>query len=125
MIKYIMVGLGGFLGAVARFWLGGYVYERMGTRFPYGTFVINCSGCFAIGFIMAILGERTHLNPNWRLLIPIGFIGAYTTFSAFEYETMMAMRDGALLIAFLNVVLSVIVGFACVWTGTVCGRVIP
>lgn len=122
MIKYLMVGLGGFLGAIARFWLGGYVYERMGTKFPYGTFVINISGCFAIGIIMSLLTERTHLSPNWRYLIPIGFIGAYTTFSTFEYETLMAVRDGAMMIAWLNVLASVIFGFIFVWLGIVCGR---
>ena len=124
MNKYLIVGFGGFLGSIARFWLGGYIYERVGARFPYGTFIVNCSGCFAIGLIMAILTERTHLSPVWRLLIPIGFIGGYTTFSTFEYETFMAMREGALVAAFLNIILSVIVGFACVWVGTVCGRAI-
>lgn len=124
MMKYLVVGIGGFLGAIARFWLGGYIYERMGTRFPYGTFVVNCSGCFAIGLVMTILTERTHLNPYWRLLIPIGFIGGYTTFSSFGYETLMAMRDGAIMVAFWNVALSIIVGFACVWAGIVCGRVV-
>jgi fluoride exporter len=124
MMKYFMVGIGGFLGTIARFWLGGFIHQKLGTRFPYGTFVINCSGCFAIGLIMTILSERTHLNPYWRLLIPIGFIGAYTTFSTFEYESLMAMRDGALAIAFLNIVASVIVGFVCVWAGVVCGRAV-
>ena len=124
MMKYFMVGIGGFLGTIARFWLGGFIHQKLGTRFPYGTFVINCSGCFAIGLIMTILSERTHLNPYWRLLIPIGFIGAYTTFSTFEYESLMAMRDGALTIAFLNIVASVIVGFVCVWAGVVCGRAV-
>jgi len=116
--------LGGFLGAVARFWIGGLVYDRTGTRFPYGTFVVNCSGCFLIGLTMAILTERTHLSPNWRYFIPIGFIGGYTTFSSFEYETLMAMRDGALMIGFLNLGLSVALGFICVWVGMMCGRAV-
>ena len=121
-MRYLIVGLGGFLGAVARFWIGGLVYDRTGTRFPYGTFVVNCSGCFLIGLTMAILTERTHLSPNWRYFIPIGFIGGYTTFSSFEYETLMAMRDGALMIGFLNLGLSVALGFICVWVGMMCGR---
>ncbi|MGC1417577.1 MAG: fluoride efflux transporter CrcB [Candidatus Acidiferrum sp.] len=122
MGKYLMVGIGGFLGAVARFWLGGYISEKMGTRFPYGTFVINCTGCFLIGFIITLMAERTHWSPNWRYLIPIGFIGAYTTFSTFEYETFRAIQDGEVLIAFLNVAASLAVGFLAVWLGVIVGR---
>jgi fluoride exporter len=118
----MMVGIGGFLGAIARFWLGGLVYQKMGTRFPYGTFLINISGSFFIGFILTILTERTHLSPNWRYLIPIGFIGAYTTFSTFEWETFGAIRDGAFLVAGLNVGLSVVLGFIAVWLGIISGR---
>jgi CrcB protein len=122
MGKYLMVGIGGFLGAIVRFWVGGYVGAKLGTRFPYGTFLINCTGSFLIGFIITLLAEKTHWNPNWRYLIPIGFIGAYTTFSTFEYETFRVIQDGELLIALVNVVLSVIVGFLAVWLGVIAGR---
>lgn len=122
MGKYLMVGIGGFLGSIARFWLGGYIGAKMGTRYPYGTMVINCTGCFLIGFIVTLMAERTHWSPNWRYLIPIGFIGAYTTFSTFEYETFRAMQEGDILIAFLNVMISVIVGFFLVWLGVIAGR---
>jgi len=122
MNKYLVVGLGGFLGAIARFWLGGYISNRMGTRFPYGTFAINISGSFLIGLIVTVLAERTHWSANWRYLIPIGFIGAYTTFSTFEFETFQNFRDGELFVAFLNVILSVIIGFIAVWLGVVTGR---
>lgn len=125
MLKYVMVGIGGFLGAIARFWLGGYVGDRMGSRFPWGTFIINCSGSFVIGFIITLLAERTHWSPNWRYLIPVGFVGAYTTFSTFEYETLRAMQDGNFVIAALNVVLSVVLGFVAVWIGIVAGQAIP
>jgi len=125
LIKYVMVGIGGFLGAVARFWLGGYIGNRMGTRFPYGTFIINCSGSFVIGFIVTLLAERTHWSPNWRYLIPIGFVGAYTTFSTFEYETFRALQEGSVIIAGLNVVASVLVGFVAVWMGVMAGQAVP
>jgi fluoride exporter len=119
-----MVGIGGFLGAIARFWLGGYIGNRMGSRFPYGTFVINCSGSFVIGFVITLLAERTHWSANWRYLVPIGFVGAYTTFSTFEYETFRALQDGGLMIAGLNVLASVLVGFFAVWLGVVAGRAV-
>ena len=124
MVKYLMVAIGGAAGAIARFWLGGYIAERMGSKFPYGTFVINCSGSFAIGLAVTLLAERSHWNPNLRYLIPIGFVGAYTTFSAFEYETLRALQDGQIWAASLNVLLSVLIGFLSVWLGVVAGRAV-
>jgi len=121
MNKYWLVGIGGFLGAIARFWLGGYISNRMGTRFPYGTFVINITGSFLIGFVITLMAERTYLNPTLRYLIPIGFIGAYTTFSTFEYEIFRSVQDGDLLIAGLNIGSSVILGFVAVWLGAITG----
>jgi fluoride exporter len=122
MTKYWVVGLGGFLGSILRFWLGGYISNRMGARFPYGTFVINVTGSFLIGLVATLLAERTHWSPNLRYLIPIGFIGGYTTFSTFEFETFQSFRDGELLSAFLNVILSVGAGFIAVWLGVIAGR---
>jgi len=124
MTKYLMVGIGGALGSMLRFWLGGYISNRLGARFPYGTFLVNCSGSFLIGFVVTLLAERTHWSPNWRYLIPIGFIGGYTTFSTFELETFRGIQDGELLIAGLNVALSVVIGFLSVWLGVIAGRTI-
>jgi CrcB protein len=122
MTKYWMVGLGGFVGSIARFWLGSYITYRMGARFPYGTFVINISGSFLIGLIVTLLAERAHWSPNLLYLIPIGFIGAYTTFSTFELEAFRSVRTGDLLLAFSYVILSVAVGFIAVWIGVITGR---
>lgn len=122
MLKYVVVGVGGFLGAVTRYVVGNYIGSRYGVRFPYGTFVINMSGSFMIGLILTVLA-RTTATPYWRYLIPIGFIGAYTTFSTFEYETLRAVQDGQVTTGLLNVALSVSVGFLAVWAGAAIGRV--
>jgi fluoride exporter len=122
MVKYLMIAIGGGLGSMLRFWVGGVVSGKMGTRFPHGTFVINCTASFLIGFIITLLAEKTHWSPNLRFLIPIGFIGGYSTFSTFEYETFRVVQEGEFLIAFLNVALSVVVGFVAVWLGVIAGR---
>jgi CrcB protein len=125
LIKYFMVGIGGFLGSVLRFWMGSFIGGRLGARFPYGTFVINVSGSFLVGMIVTVLATKAHWSPNWRYLIPIGFIGGYTTFSTFEFETLRLAQDGQMLMAILNVTLSVVVGFVGVWAGAVAGKAIP
>src|SRR5580698_10484913 len=124
-MKYLMVGIGGAFGSVLRFWVGSYIGGRLGSRFPYGTFVVNISGSFLIGLVLAVLAEKSELNTYWLYLLPIGFIGGYTTFSAFEYETFRLFQEGQILSAVLNVTLSVVVGFVGVWAGTVAGRSIP
>jgi CrcB protein len=121
-MKYLMVWFGGGFGSILRFWVGSYIGGKMGTRFPYGTFLINCTASFLIGLIITLLAEKAHWNPNLRYLIPIGFIGGYSTFSTFEYETFRVMQDGELWIALLNVVLSVVIGFFAVWLGAIVGR---
>lgn len=123
MTKYLVIGLGGFAGSIARYALGVYIGSRFGLRFPLGTFVINISGSFFIGLILALL-LRTTASPYWRYLIPIGFIGAFTTFSTFEYETLLAVQDGQITTGLLNVVMSVVLGFVAVWAGVAIGRIL-
>jgi fluoride exporter len=117
-----MIAAGGALGALARYALGGLVQEWAGARFPYGTLVVNVSGCLLMGAVMTLLTERGVVHPSWRFLVPIGFIGAYTTFSTFEYETFRAIEQGGWLIAFANVTLSVVTGFAATAAGVVGAR---
>ena len=121
-MKTCWVGLGGFLGANARYWLGGWVAERYGIQFPWGTFVINVSGCFILGFFTTLISERFITAPHWRLLVSIGFVGAYTTFSTFEYETFALAESGALWRALANVICSVLAGFLAVWIGVKLAR---
>jgi fluoride exporter len=122
-MKYLWIALGGALGAIARYLVGLWVYERMGTRFPYGTFLINMSGCFIIGFTLTVLDDHIGLAPAWRLAIPIGFVGAYTTFSTFEYETLRLAQHGQAATGMLYVALSLVLGFGAVWLGTMAGKV--
>jgi CrcB protein len=115
--KYLMVGLGGFAGAIARYWVGGFITQRVGLRFPYGTFVINITGCFLIGFLMHLLMQRGGMNMNWLYIVVIGFIGAYTTFSTFAYESLRAFQEGQAGIALIYIGLSVMTGLIAVWLG--------
>jgi CrcB protein len=117
-----MIGIGGALGAIARYQVTAMIQTRFPVAFPWGTFVVNVSGCLLLGMITTILSERFVLYPNWRFLIPIGFIGAYTTFSTFELETFQAMNSGAWLVGGLNVILSVAAGYAALWLGVVLAR---
>ncbi len=124
MQKYFYIALGGALGSLARFWVGSTIASRMGTKFPYGTFVINITACIIIGFSLAFLGKRSELNPAWRFLVPVGFVGAYSTFSTFEWETFSNLQTGAFLIAALYVVLSLFLGLVGVWCGVLVAKVI-
>src|SRR6266498_3543804 len=124
MLNYVMIGAGGFMGAIARYALAAWLGQKWGRSFPLGTLVINVSGSFFIGLIMAVLTERFMANPQWRLLLVVGFLGAYTTFSTFEYETGGLLKDGELILAALNVILSVLLGFAALKMGELIARVI-
>jgi len=118
----MLVMFGGALGSATRYAVGTAINVRVGPRFPLGTIVINITGSFLIGFLMILLTERLQLNPNWRLLLVVGFLGGYTTFSSFEFETYQAIRDGGNWIGLANVVASVVLGFAGVWLGATLAR---
>jgi CrcB protein len=123
--KYFYIALGGSLGSIARYWVGTAIAGRLGTRFPYGTFVINVTACVIIGFSLELLGHHVEYNPAWRYLIPTGFIGAYSTFSTFEWETYANLRLGAFLIAGSYVGLSLLLGLIGVWCGVLLARLAP
>jgi fluoride exporter len=116
--KYLLIAVGGALGSLARYAVGSAVASRMGTRFFYGM-----TACLIIGFSLTWLGRHTDVNPAWRFLIPIGFIGAYSTFSTFEWETFTALQTGAFLLATLYVTLSVLLGLIALWLGVLLARI--
>ncbi|MGB6191626.1 MAG: fluoride efflux transporter CrcB [Terracidiphilus sp.] len=119
MQKYLLIAAGGALGSITRYWVGATVGSRMGTRFPYGTFVVNLTACVIIGFSLTYLGKRLELNPAWRYLIPIGFVGAYSTFSTYEWETLSTLRSGAFALAALYAFGSLFLGLIATWLGAV------
>jgi CrcB protein len=120
--KYLVIGLGGALGAIARYWLGALIGERFPTRFPLGTLLINVSGSFILGFFLTLFTERFNINPHLRLGMAVGFVGAYTTFSTFEYETFRLVETGSGLSGLWNIMFSVILGFLAVWGGIALAR---
>jgi fluoride exporter len=122
--KYFFIAAGGALGSLARYWVGTTVAGKLGTRFPYGTFVINITACIIIGFSLVFLERHTELSPAWRFFIPIGFVGAYSTFSTFEWETFTNLQAGAFFMAALYVVSSFVLGLAAVWCGVLIARIV-
>ncbi len=125
MQRYLLVGLGGALGSIARFWVGTAVADRLGIKFPYGTFVINITACLIIGFSLQYLGQHLELTPQWRYLIPVGFVGAYSTFSTFEWEIFSNLQLGALFTAALYLCASVLLGLLAVWAGVTLAKMLP
>jgi fluoride exporter len=118
LIEYLLVAGGGGVGALLRYVAATAIMKKYGGLFPLGTFVINVTGSFLIGFLMTVLTVRYKLDPRWRLLLVVGVLGGYTTFSSFEWETFTAVRDGAFYLGALNVILSVMLGYVAVWLGS-------
>ena len=124
MQKYFYIAVGGALGALARYGVGVFVTGRMGTKFPYGTFVINMTACVIIGFSLTFLSRRAGLNPAWRYLVPVGFVGAYSTFSTYEWETLSTLRSGAFSLSALYAFSSLVLGLVAVWCGILLAEVV-
>ena len=119
MFRYLLVATGGMIGAVARYWLSG-VASTLSSRFPYGTLLVNLVGCFIIGAFLTLAYERFNWSPDLRIFFVVGFLGAFTTFSAFSYETVSLLREGTYAYAVLNMAASL---FGCL-AATILGIVI-
>lgn len=117
MLKILIIGLGGFLGTTARYGLSGLVQDLAGASFPAGTLAVNILGCIAIGGIMSLVEDRQMLTPEARLLLLVGFLGSFTTFSTFGYETFDLLREGQLWMAVVNAAANLLIGILGVGLG--------
>ncbi|MEJ5315143.1 fluoride efflux transporter CrcB [Anaerolinea sp.] len=124
MDRVLWISIGAMLGANARYWLGIWAAQRWGTAFPWGTFLINLSGSFLLGLFMTLVTGRYSVDPNWRLLVTVGFLGAYTTFSTFTYESINLFLKGQWLAGLLNVLGSAALGLLAAGIGVYLGKVL-
>jgi len=125
MIKVLLVGTGGFLGSVSRYLMSGLAHRIAGqVNFPVGTLTVNVIGCLAIGLLSGLAESRQLFSPEMRLLIFIGFLGGFTTFSTFGYEIVSFARDGQLMASLANLMLHLVLGLGAVWTGLALSRAI-
>jgi CrcB protein len=120
----LIVAAGGAVGAAARYVLGGWLADRFGPAFPWHTFVINITGAFALGVLIALSVERGIVSQEWRLALGIGVLGGYTTFSTLSYESIALLSQGSYALGFANMFGSGAVGLVAAWLGLAIGRVI-
>jgi fluoride exporter len=124
-MPYVAVAVGGAFGAVARFAIDGWVSERTGGLFPWGTLFINLSGAFLLGLLATLAIDRSVLSPEIRPIAMIGFLGAYTTFSTWMLDCWRLMQEGAWTLAAANLVGSALLGLVAVGAGIALGRLVP
>jgi fluoride exporter len=123
-MQILLVGIGGAIGAVARYLLGGAVHRLIPGFFPYGTFVVNVIGCLAFGLVVGLAESRFVIGPGAKAFVLIGVLGGFTTFSSFTFESFELLRGGQILPAAANVTGQVVIGFVALWAGYAAGRTI-
>ena len=125
MLKIIYVGVGGFIGAVLRYLIGGWVHKLLDEPWlPVGTFVVNMLGCLLIGVLMGLVETRQFVRPEMRLLLITGLLGSLTTFSTFAYESISLFRSGESLAAMMNVGGQLFIGLIAVFLGMALAKAI-
>jgi len=123
MEKVLWISIGAVLGANLRYWIGDWVAQRFGSGFPFGTLLINISGSFLLGLVVSMTLENFIIDPRLRLLITIGLLGSYTTFSTYAYESVALLSQGQWALGLFNLlgssVLGAIFAFLGVWLGKI------
>lgn len=125
MFKLLTLAFAGAAGTISRYLLGGWVHQWFGPKFPFGTMLCYILGCFIIGLLGTWSDEKSLLNPNTRAALLIGFLGAFTTFSSFTYETWTLIKDSQYFFAGLNIVLSLCCCFIGLFLGVILARLVP
>lgn len=124
MARIAMLMAAGGLGTVSRYLLQGAVQEMGPAAFPFGTLVVNAVGCFVFGFVWSLAEEYYAIGQEVRIIVLIGFLGAFTTFSTFAFESLQQLRDSELLLAFVNVAVQCVIGIALVFVGILLARTV-
>jgi CrcB protein len=122
MEAFLIISLGAIIGANLRYWVGGWAADRLGTTFPYGTLIINLTGSFVLALFMTLVTERFLLDPRWRLLVAVGFLGGYTTFSSYTYESVNLILQGQTWLGLLDLFGSSFLGGIAAVAGVLLGR---
>jgi fluoride exporter len=123
-MNYLLIAVFGAAGAVSRYAVDGWVSDAARGQFPWGTFTVNVVGAFALGVVVALTTERLLLGSDWRVALGIGFLGSFTTFSTFAYESVRLAEDGAVGLALLNCVGMVALGLLAATLGLAVGRTV-
>lgn len=124
LLNLLLIGLGGFIGAVLRYGASGLAHRLLGSAFPYGTLFVNIAGSFLLGFFLTLVTTKIILPYQIKNFIAIGMLGAFTTFSTFSYETVMMMQNNLIWETVLNIALNVLLAIIALWMGIVAARMV-